>query len=195
MEVKSLVNRLSFIFTPSFPIKDVAAKERKLHIILRFSSLTISEMWTKYAWRNLCLCQSIFLFTYIPWLKLLRYRTIHTQTHHPHVHISAVILARFSTVWYGYVAPPSSLFLLSSLSYFGKKQTLTYLLLLSLDNGRLCISCICIHKIKMKAEMFPVWGCYLVLYVLWLLLAVYENGFHQHFLKTNQNQKATTLWT
>lgn len=118
----------------------------------------------------------------------------HTDTPSTCSHFSSN-LARFSTVWYGYVAPPSSLFLLSSLSYFGKKQTLTYLLLLSLDNGRLCISCICIHKIKMKAEMFPVWGCYLVLYVLWLLLAVYENGFHQPFLKTNQNQKATTLWT
>lgn len=126
-------------------------------IILRLYSLSISEMSTKCAWRNLWLCQSIFLFIYINTLgeAFMIQDDIHTQTHPPRVHISAVILARFSTVWFEYVAPPSSLFLFSSLSYFGKK-TNNNLLLLSLDNGRLCISCICIHKIKMKAEIFPV---------------------------------------
>lgn len=83
---------------------------------------------------------------------------------HTERHISAVILAKFSNIWFGYVAAPSFWFLFSSLSYFGKKKKQQHpnLLLLSLDNGGLCICCICIHKIKMKAEIFPVWDCYLV---------------------------------
>lgn len=94
-------------------------------IILKFYSPSISEMSIKCAWRNLWLCQSIFLFICINTLGEAFNNTgqyTHTQTHPSHVHISGVILARFSTVWFGYVAPPSSLFLFSSSSYFGKKR-------------------------------------------------------------------------
>lgn len=38
-------------------------------------------------------------------------------------------------------------------SYFGKKKY-PNLLLLNLDNGGLCICCICIHKIKQKQKYF-----------------------------------------
>lgn len=128
-------------------------------------------------------------------MRLLWYRTIQTHTDTPSTwsHFSS----NFSKVFNCMVWICCTSFILVFLfKLFWKKKKEPNLLLLSLDNGRLCISCICIHKIKMKAEIFPVWDCYLVfVHVLWLLLSVYENGFHQPFWKTKQNQKATMLWT
>lgn len=101
-------------------------------------------------------------------MRLLWYKTTHTQTHPTQcLHFSNNFSKVFDCmVWICCISFVFIFIFLFKLYWKKKKK----LLLLSLDNGRLCISVICIHKIKMKAEIFPVWDCYLVFVrVLWLL--------------------------
>lgn len=171
MEAKSLVDRLLFIS----PLHLKTLLPRRGNDTWYNPQILFSHYFRNV--NKLCMEESLIMpkHFFIHILNTLgEALTVQDNTHtHTQRHISAVILAKFSNVWFGYVAAPSFWFLLSFLSYFGKKKKDPNLLLLSLDNGRLCICCICIHKIKTKAEIFPVWDCYLVsVHVLWLLLSV-----------------------
>lgn len=137
-------------------------------------------------------------YSQIPWVRLLQCRMILTHTVKPST--CSCFSRNFSKVFSCMVWICCTSFILIFIFFFKlflvKNKETNNLLRLSLDNGRLCVSCMCIHKIKTKAEVSPVWDCDLVFVrVLWMLLSVHGNGFRQPFVKAKQDQKATALWT
>lgn len=170
MEAKSLVDRLLFIS----PLHLKTLLPRRGNDIWYNPQILFSHYFRNV--NKLCMEESLIMpkHFFIHILNTLdEALTVQDNTHtHTETHFSS----NFSKVFKCMVWLCCSSFILIFtflFKLFWEKKKDPNLLLLSLDNGRLCICCICIHKIKTKAEIFPVWDCYLVsVHVLWLLLSV-----------------------
>lgn len=172
MEAKSLVNRLLFIS----PLHLKTLLPRRGNVIWYNPQILFSHYFRNV--NKLCMEESLIMpkHFFIHILNTLGEALTVQDNTHTHTHTEAHFSSNFSKVFKCMVWLCCSSFILIFTFLFklfwGKKKD-PNLLLLSLDNGRLCICCICIHKIKTKAEIFPVWDCYLVsVHVLWLLLSV-----------------------